>query len=703
MGKLNTIGALLLVASAISWAQTGNPACQITAVPPLVRMEGITERLGDIVFTCSGAPGATVSGSLTVQLNAPVTNKIIGNTTLDVVMTVNNGSGPAIVNAPAQLQGTSQVVFNGLQFALGPAGTAELRITNLRADVSQSGTAFQDVVAQLALNPPGLLNFTNTRLSVGVVRPGLLATNQPRLTGSTVGAPVTTPTFAEFITAGTIFSSSRVTEGFASSFEARGPMMDSGVRILIRYSGLPAGFRLFVPASIAGSNALVPTAAGDFGGTPAGGQYVPGSGTLLLGLVSGADQNGWGGFPVTTGLTGAPLNDMQEITLLNGAGSVTYEVLDSSPIATESAQLPVFLAVAQRLPQTSVSLTRNIFMAPVSTARTASAFAPVPRFAALAPQADCTLAGDCEQFESKLVINSALLDFEFSQGVPFRRNVVLFSNSGRGTMFWKASVEYANGSDWVQIAPTSGIGGASVGVMVVATNLQPGTYAATLVIDAGSAGVARLPIRLKLNPAPPPAPLITSVGNAATFTGAVVPGSLGTLKGTNLQGAAVSVTLNGKAARLLYTSGDQINFEVPSDLTGATAQLVVTVNNVPSSAMTVNVAQSSPGIFVPGILNEDNTVNSASNPAKTGTFVQIYATGLLPAQGSAAVEAKLHDQVYTTLPYAGPAPGIPGVQQVNLMIPAGWPTMTTEVLLCSTAGGVRSCSPPVKISIMQQQ
>jgi uncharacterized protein (TIGR03437 family) len=114
----------------------------------------------------------------------------------------------------------------------------------------------------------------------------------------------------------------------------------------------------------------------------------------------------------------------------------------------------------------------------------------------------------------------------------------------------------------------------------------------------------------------------------------------------------------------------------------------------------VNLAAVNPGIFVPGILNQDYSVNSPASPARTGTFVQIFATGLLPSAGTAQVEAKLHDQIYTSLPYAGPAPGIPGVQQVNLLIPEGWPTMTTEVLVCASAGGVRACSPPVKISIV---
>jgi uncharacterized protein (TIGR03437 family) len=354
-----------------------------------------------------------------------------------------------------------------------------------------------------------------------------------------------------------------------------------------------------------------------------------------------------------------------------------------------------------------VTVTREVFFAPLSTVSTASAFAPIPRFARVAPVSDCEITRDCDQFRPKLVINSALLEFESVQGVPFVRREVIFSNDGGGTLVWTARVEYKNGSDWVQIFPQAGIGGAAVGTMLVLTNLAPGSYEATLVIDAGpEAGVARIPIRLKLNPRPapaPPVPTVSSIGNAATFAGSVVPGSLATLKGANLAGANVSVTLDGKPARLIFTGSDQINFQVPSDLTGATAQLIVTVNGVPGAASTVNVARSSPGIFVPGILNEDNSVNGPANPAKTGTFVQIYATGLLPPEGTGAVEAKLHDLILTTLPYAGPAPGIPGVQQVNLLIPESWPTMTTEVLLCSTAGTQRACSPPVKISVQQTQ
>ena len=707
MGRVLFCSMILVATVVASSAQTGSVTCQVTAVPPLLRAEGITERLGDIVFTCSGTANRAVSGALTINLNAPVTNRLSG-TNLDVVATINQGGITSTLPVTARLQLTNQVVFDAFNFNLGPTGSAELHITNIRVDVSQLGGALlREVVAQLAFNPPGILNLTASNLPVGVVNRGMYVTSLLRLVGSQLGSRLPESlTFNAFINAGTAFSSARITEGFNAAFEKRGPGMDNGVRFLVRHTGIPAESRVFVPAVIAGSTASKPTAAGDFGGTVSPGEYTPGSNTLVLVRIIGTDANGVGGYPAL-GVPGGDLglNELTEVPVNNGTAVIVYEVYDANPSVIESVQIPTFLGVARTGAGMSATITREVFFAPLSTVGTASSSAPIPRFAAVRPASDCELTRDCELFRPKLVVNSALLDnFEAVQGLPYLRREVIFSNDGGGTMVWNARVEYKNASNWVQLFPESGIQGAAIGVMLVLTNLQPGTYEATLVIDAGpEAGVARIPIKLTLRPQPAPSPIITSLGNAATFQGALVPGSLGTLKGANLQGTNVTLTLNGTPAKLLFTSSDQINFEVPATLTGSTAQLVVTASGVPSVPMTTNLAAASPGIFVPGILNQNSTVNGASNPAPAGTFVQIYTTGLLPANGQGQVEAKLHDQIITSLPYAGPAPGIPGVQQVNLQIPPYYPTMTTEVLLCTTAGGVRACSPPVKISVMATQ
>ena len=103
------------------------------------------------------------------------------------------------------------------------------------------------------------------------------------------------------------------------------------------------------------------------------------------------------------------------------------------------------------------------------------------------------------------------------------------------------------------------------------------------------------------------------------------------------------------------------------------------------------VVGSLPGIFSydssgtgeGAILNQDNSVNSAANPAARGSVIQLYATGGGAMPG--AVEGTLAQPPYVQLPatarvggiaaqveYAGEAPGIiVGVLQINIVVPAG--------------------------------
>lgn len=713
MGKLFFLKAILLAPGAALWAQGVSPACVTTAVPPLIRAEGVAERLGDITLNCSGSPGQQISGNLTIFINAPITNRILSTGALDLLLTVDSGTGPVLTTIPATPAGTNQVAFNGLTFSIGAGGSTIIRISNLRADVSASGSALQDVQANLAFTSSTLLNFTNTRFSVGVVNRGLLASTLLAVIGAQVGSPLPDElSFSNLIAAGTVFSSTRITEGFATSFETRQPNSTQATRILLRYSGLPSDARLFVPNAIAGSTAARPTVAGDFGGTLSGGEYVPGSNTLLLLRVLGTDMNGANGYTVAPPLAGTGiLNEVGEVQLNAGNGWAVYEVVDANATAIESAQIPTFLGLPRSVEARAVTISREIYFAPLSTASGPSSTLPVPRFARTAAPSDCTAQRDCTgPFLPRLDVNSPPLEFRIFQGVGFQIRYVTIDNLGGGILYWTARIEYKSGRDWIRIAPAAGFIGPDPGRSAgslrldVLPVLPPGIYEATLVIDAGpQAGSRQIPVRMEVVVPATPAPTITGVGNAATFTGPVVPGSLATLKGTNLAGNNPAVTFNGTPARLIFNSSDQINLQVPAVVSGSTAQVVVTVNGVASAASTVNIAPVAPGIFVPGILNQDYTVNSSANPARAGSVVQIYATGLLPPDGSsAAVEAKVQDLVYLTLPYAGPAPGIAGLQQVNLRIPETWPTMTTEVLLCATAAGQRACSPPVRISIQQQ-
>jgi uncharacterized protein (TIGR03437 family) len=103
-----------------------------------------------------------------------------------------------------------------------------------------------------------------------------------------------------------------------------------------------------------------------------------------------------------------------------------------------------------------------------------------------------------------------------------------------------------------------------------------------------------------------------------------------------------------------------------------------------------------PAIFANGVLNQDNTENAAATPATAGSVLQIFATGI-PA--SATVSVQIAGQKNLIPQYAGAAPGLTGVQQVNAAIPAGLAAGATQLIVCATAGSQQACSPPYPVVI----
>src|SRR5271154_4301181 len=124
---LSPVWPILLISSiGLLNAQT-TVTCQASAQPPLVRSEGISERTGDILLVCTGgAPGARITGNLSLFLNVNITNRVASNGSnqvTDMVLTVDNGSGPQPVNVPGVIIGPGTMVFNGLSFTLSATGS----------------------------------------------------------------------------------------------------------------------------------------------------------------------------------------------------------------------------------------------------------------------------------------------------------------------------------------------------------------------------------------------------------------------------------------------------------------------------------------------------------------------------------------------------------------------------------------------------
>lgn len=694
--------------------------CTASSTPATVRGEGITERVGDIVLNCAGGTaGATITGNLSVILNVNITNRLGLNssTVTGVVFTIDSGSGPQTVTTPGTLTAPNTLTFNGLSFTLSPSGTAVLRIADIRGAATEVMLgSLSSIQAFLSINS---LAVNNNQLTVGNVFRGLYSSLSSPLVCAQTGSPLPTNTasLVSFLASNAIFNTTRVTEGFAGAFSPlnsfQGLNADTGTRIMVQYSGFPQGAQLFVPNVVTGSDAVKPTAGGNFGFPASGGQYAPGNGgSLLLARVFGTDANGAGGSvaysPGAPGSGTVTFDTMSAVTLTGGSGFVVYEVVDSNPSVIESAQFPTFLGLAPSGNGTSTTTSETVSFAPVSTVNTATATDPIPRFQQLTAPSDCSIIGDCgAAYFPVLNVPESSLQYTAQSGAGIQTQYVQVQNGGGGAMSWNASIQYTSGSNWLQISPASGTNDATIRVDANPAKLAAGTYTATLIIDAGpAAGAKSLPVTFSVTAAPPPptpvpTPTVTAAVNAATFaTGPLVPGSLATLSGTLLSGNNVSVTFNGMPAQVLYDGSTQVNLMVPTALGSATsAQLVVTVDGNASAPQTVNLVPFSPGIFANGILNQDNTVNGASHPAAPGSVIQIFATGL---SGTGVITATIAGQTVTQPYYAGPAPELTGVQQVNLIVPTGVTGSTVPVSVCGGPSAAQVvCSPAVQLAVSQ--
>ena len=144
--------------------------------------------------------------------------------------------------------------------------------------------------------------------------------------------------------------------------------------------------------------------------------------------------------------------------------------------------------------------------------------------------------------------------------------------------------------------------------------------------------------------------------------------------------AGVNVTFDGVAAPLFFVYGGQINLQVPFEVAGKTSTNVVVsyfgaTNN---AAVSVPVFPMQPAFFTVTpqgtdsiLVNQDGTINSASKPAKPGTVVTAYGTGVgVTSLGAAGYGLRT----------GAPAPGRPsGTYTGNFDCSIGNATFTNTV------------------------
>lgn len=89
--------------------------------------------------------------------------------------------------------------------------------------------------------------------------------------------------------------------------------------------------------------------------------------------------------------------------------------------------------------------------------------------------------------------------------------------------------------------------------------------------------------------------------------------------------------MNGESASILAALPFQINAQIPFDIPSGTSAVAVASSNGSATAE-ITISSVAPEIFTIGsnqaaITNQDNTLNTTSNPALRGSTIVIYGTG----------------------------------------------------------------------------
>jgi hypothetical protein len=271
--------AFAVVALAFGAATTAN-AQQVAAfscvgnagVPPIVRAEGLTELVGDLVLNCTGgtptAAGAPVpQANVQIFLNTNVTSRLVADPWSEALLmideptaaaqrycSVNGGCAITGVGAAAgsdgfadgvdydETSGTGSVpnVFQGrnagansivwLGVPIDPPGTNAtrvIRITNIRANANQLGVSSTliptQIVMFISVTGTTSVPINNPQQTVAFIQPGLSFSTRQAVNSylqcvSFNSAAATDSSKALINGMGTIV---RFSEGFASSFKRR--------------------------------------------------------------------------------------------------------------------------------------------------------------------------------------------------------------------------------------------------------------------------------------------------------------------------------------------------------------------------------------------------------------------------------------------------------------------------------------------------
>jgi len=220
-------------------------------------------------------------------------------------------------------------------------------------------------------------------------------------------------------------------------------------------------------------------------------------------------------------------------------------------------------------------------------------------------------------------------------------------------------------------------------------------------------------------------PAISAIVSAADGSQPVAPGELVSIYGQNLSATSLSagsiplgtalgdacLGANGTPIPLLYVSPNQINAQLPFNLTGNGSLTIHTPSGL-SNTFSFSTQPTAPSVFMSGsagpdtglaliVRNDNGQLVTPTNPIHPKDSVIIYLTGMglttpAIAAGQAAPSSPLANAAAApivtlggaklTVTYAGLAPGEVGVYQINATVPASVPQGLSIPLVIGQGG-----------------
>jgi uncharacterized protein (TIGR03437 family) len=230
---------------------------------------------------------------------------------------------------------------------------------------------------------------------------------------------------------------------------------------------------------------------------------------------------------------------------------------------------------------------------------------------------------------------------------------------------------------------------------------------------------------------------VVSAASFAAHPAPLAPGTIATIFGSSLtDGSSVlntsfgsdgrlvttlggtQVRVNGVLAPMFFATPGQLAIQIPVEVAGQTsASLQVIAAGQPSDPRTIFIDSATPGVFTanqsgagPGAITHVNgSAVSQQNPARPDEILVLYATGFgalnpplatgAPSAGNTtAVAATVTvDGVPATVLFSGTTPGLVGLNQINLRVPAST-RAANNIPVVVTIGGKQSNTVTIAVA-----